>query len=456
MPGPRVRPTRLSSAVAAHRPRFAALAVLAVVLGGLVGPIPAPGPVRAAPSAVTIQQPNGPGRVTISQTRDLVYQSIELSWSGFTPTGAGEGPGILASQPLVFAQCRGAQPDREDCLIRNRIGELIPGQPTITIYPFVDADGKVREPEEIGLGNEVAGYTNALGTGRATMEIRPLAELSDLGCTRAVDAAGAEVPACSLVIIPITEVVGGLGSGTGQDALFEEQWVNRMVVPLFFAPTPRVCDLSTPDITIQGAPTLQRAMESWQPALCTRADRLDVGYVQSGEPLARTTLANEGNAIAALTVRPFDPPDGPAVAHAPLSVSAVGLGFVIDDQVTKEQIRDLTITPRLIAKLITESYGPTPDNVGNPGSFTEDPEFRALNPTIDFNRLGQLNPVLVSGRTDQVFELTRWVAADPAARAFLAGQPDEFGTQVNRRYAAPTPYTLPVDRLEFRGEDIRR
>ena len=102
-----------------------------------------------------------------------------------------------------------------------------------------------------------------------------------------------------------------------------------------------------------------------------------------------------------------------------------------------------------MAKLLTQSYAPLayaclsgvatrassrgraiPAVKGNPQSILKDPQFLALNPQLsaaDFpyvgdNNFGAFFPTVLAGNSDLTYELTRWIASDPAAKAFLAGK----------------------------------
>ena len=45
------------------------------------------------------------------------------------------------------------------------------------------------------------------------------------------------------------------------------------------------------------------------------------------------------------------------------------------------------------------------------------------------------NHVLLLGDlSDTTYALTRWIASDPEARAFIAGKPDQWGMRINQKY----------------------
>jgi hypothetical protein len=73
----------------------------------------------------------------------------------------------------------------------------------------------------------------------------------------------------------------------------------------------------------------------------------------------------------------------------------------------------------------------------NPINITYDPEFRALNPGIpEVNAQNYSAAVLLalSSNADVTYALTSYINSNPAARAWLNGQPDPWGMVVNCQY----------------------
>jgi hypothetical protein len=94
----------------------------------------------------------------------------------------------------------------------------------------------------------------------------------------------------------------------------------------------------------------------------------------------------------------------------------------------------MKLTPRLVAKLLTQSYRGSvvghPDYLShNPTGLTVDPGFLKLNPDYKgFAAHFQPPDALVQlGSSDLISLLWSWVIADPDARDFLAGKPDKYG-----------------------------
>ena len=114
------------------------------------------------------------------------------------------------------------------------------------------------------------------------------------------------------------------------------------------------------------------AVGSWQPALCSSADLPPYSYAPVGDSTARQQLTFGGAGAPGMVVvsRPIPAasldPDKPIV-YAPLSVSGLVIGFNVErvpalDAPEAEQvlsgvrIAQLNLTPRLVAKLLSQSY----------------------------------------------------------------------------------------------------
>jgi hypothetical protein len=148
---------------------------------------------------------------------------------------------------------------------------------------------------------------------------------------------------------------------------------------------------------------------------------------------------------------------------APVALTGFAIGYAIDDA-NGHVYQKLKLTPRLLAKLLTESYPavqavqdgwqntPNADEptdykplVNNPINIAADPEFQALNPGISHDvgqTFGASALVMLSSDSDLVSALTSYINADPDARAWLDGQPDPWGMVVNPNYRG---IKLPVD-----------
>ncbi|MBU4335295.1 MAG: hypothetical protein KJ548_01875, partial [Actinobacteria bacterium] len=241
-----------------------------------------------------------------------------------------------------------------------------------------------------------------------------------------------------------------------------EYWANRVVVPLDFRPTGSVCPAGSVEQRVVGTDSIVAAFSSWQTALCRQAGTA-YSLTTSADQLAREQLLN-GQAQMAITPRPLTAqslpdtvdPDQLAetdLVYAPVAVSGVAIAFL---QVTNGQVQtDMNLSPRLIAKLLTQSYALesglyhyTVDMVSgpwrtNPWRLSQDPEFKALNPGA-IGWKGETIILTGPNASDAIAQLWAYVQADDKARAFLAGDPDNVlpGDEGNSGMTL-NPYYLP-------------
>ena len=119
-----------------------------------------------------------------------------------------------------------------------------------------------------------------------------------------------------------------------------------------------------------------------------------------------------------------------------MAVSGFAISYLIDGA-NGQPYTHLRLTPRLLAKLLTESYPgdlcvkqDDPDLSHNPLNITDDPEFIALNPGItqgvDASEAAS-ELMSISSDSDVIEALTSYINADPTARAWLNGTPDQWG-----------------------------
>ncbi|MDQ2837489.1 MAG: hypothetical protein M3Y42_18475 [Actinomycetota bacterium] len=360
--------------------------------------------------------------------------------------------------------------------------------------------------------NATFAATDVDGSGTASFNVRDALTNASLGCSSTV--------ACSLVAIPVMGISCDAGTGlpaadrpVGTEdnpdlpALAEAEceqrnffapgslhvdnppenyavsgglwwsasnWRNRISVPLHFAPPSNVCDLVSKKVpvNIYGSELLIQATTQWSAQFCLDQRRAPFRHVQYSDAQARNLLTQslssnsqpEGRVEAI-----FDsyPPTGPyptPVVHAPVAATGFAISYSIDDK-AKHTYTQLKLTPRLLAKLLTESYpvrtdlqelysydapyyGKQDPLRHNPLNITFDPEFIALNPGIESNSsldTGARGALLsVGSNADVVRALTSYVNADPEARAWLDGAPDPWGMVVNPNYRG---ISLPVDTM---------
>ena len=362
---------------------------------------------------------------------------------------------------------------------------LPPAVLTQHYLPFVGADGTVYEmcsvetrAPEAAVGDnalpaaEMTGFTGIDGTGSVKFEIRTDVENESLGCS-------ADVP-CSLVVIPIMGIScmdgdaacnadgrfepGSLNTDpSGTDGQVDpavspaywwtaSNWRNRITIPLDFALPPDVCDIldDRAPVDMYGSELLAQASLQWAPAYCLRDDRFKFRHNRQIES-ASLRLLTTGTAAAAFVSEPADPLTvTEPLGYAPTAVTGFGIAYSIDLPGNAGEVTDLKVTPRLLAKLLTESYGSVPDVrtghpglAGNPLNLTYDPEFQELNPGIaKTDELAAAVLLALSQPSDVTYALTSYIAADPEAMAFIAGEEDPWGMTVNPDY---TGLELPVE-----------
>ncbi|TDV53653.1 hypothetical protein [Actinophytocola oryzae] len=342
-------------------------------------------------------------------------------------------------------------------------------------------------------------------------EVRQRVSQPSLGCT--------DTEKCSIVVVPVMDMAcaegapaecggaplgtepGGAAGGTNtinnwvsqREWLAESNWRNRFVVPIEFAPDPDTCSVhdQRPILPVFGSELADVAQQRWGSAYCAglrSADYLPL-YTQGSEYDGRrqftTMLGDSYGQNAVLTTQPVTDSPRPVV-HAPSALTGFTVAFTADDA-DGRQIQEMTLSPRLLAKLLTQSYTPSkvtdairnartrftgaPDQVAaitaagngngfywehpalfhNPSSIWEDQEFVALNPDLKLrNSRGvladqfqtYLAPVVFQVQSDIIVDLTRYIVADPVARAWLDGKADEQGMVVNPVWQGTGEYEL--------------
>lgn len=330
--------------------------------------------------------------------------------------------------------------------------------------------------------------TRTDGSGQVFFETETGEEAPGLGCGTVPDSVKVtpeEGRKCWLVIVPrgLTEVDGTLPSSNSNvlqsSPLSTSNWEHRLVVPLHFSPLGYNCPISAADLHTYGTEMAEEAMGRWAPVLCQQTGS-NFRYTKIDDTLARAKVNTGDDPALDFVSDPEDPSTvapGRSPVYAPIALSGVTIGFDIESQSftsapdsVKQQdgrrITKLNLTPLLVAKLLTQSYifavditatdpsdpnnpddhSGTPELVGNPYDLTSDPDFLAINP--DFKTLyfpSRIPDIMVPlGQSDVARRLWAWVAADPTARAFLAGTLKDR-TKVNPNYLVPTSMTLPRD-----------
>ena len=317
------------------------------------------------------------------------------------------------------------------------------------------------------------------GTGQELFKVNTGEEAPGLGCGQKTSAhAGSSpiAPKCWLVVVPrgsgaqesVTATPRGL---VDTSPLAPSAWRNRIAIPLSFLPVGSSCNIGASPRRLLGSELASPATASWQPSLCLTPHSPPFSYSALPDDRARSLLTATGltgaGAGMAVVTRPVDPasldPAKPPL-YAPLTLSGVAIGFNVQrvpalgtngQSVAEEQpiagrrVAKINLTPRLVAKLLTQSYraqfypGSPPRSYAwvarNPSDISTDPDFLAFNP--EFTELRSAAGVASSGlvveqqSADANYELWRWILADGEARAWLDGAPDPSGMRVNPYYS---------------------
>ncbi len=345
------------------------------------------------------------------------------------------------------------------------------------ITPFRAADGTVfpactteTMPPEAAVGasyppSEMAAFTDVDGSGDASFEVRTDIENESLGCNQATD--------CTLVVIPIMGIscldADALCTGTGRfppgssnfanegvdDAVSplywwaESNWRNRISVPLKFGLSPDACDVldDRAPTAFFGSELMSQAALQWSPSYCLRKDRFKFQLNRMSD-MAAFALMDNGQAPAAMVSSAHKVEGADPVAYAPTAVTGFAVSYAIDRPDNAGEYGQLRLTPRLLAKLLTQSYPASslgaqhPGMSKNPLSLNLDPEFQQLNTGLDtISREAAATVLSLSQSSDVVETLTEYIAHDAKASAFVAGKPDQWGMVVNPSYRGTT---LPV------------
>jgi hypothetical protein len=335
-----------------------------------------------------------------------------------------------------------------------------------TFVPFESATGvtTINPLENVyfdaNTTNEINyGRTRPDGNGLEYFEIQTLRQAPGLGCGEAREQEDGSTSgrSCWLVLIPRTDLeVDGRTVGTSSSnrldssPLSATNWKNRIVVPLEFVPIGRTCPIGGRERRLTGSELATDAVTRWQPALCEDGTRV-FGFSQVSDVALAAQLTTDTPGLALVDGQV----DAPGAVYAPLAVSGIGVGYVVERRVdvgapADEQARSgerldtpLKLNARLVAKLLTQSYrGALADGVNhadhlglNPYDLSGDPEFLALNPEFATMPAYGLADILVPvGSSSTYQKVWEWIKADPDASLFMMGMPDEWGMTVNPYY----------------------
>jgi PBP superfamily domain len=423
--------------------------------------------VNANTGAVNGKNFKSPATATVSQTTNLTNQMVQVSWTGFTPSSQPTYDSGQTVYPVMIAECAGTDPTTPaDCYDAQNGG----------IAPTFNAYGPPNTQYQTTLPN---------GTGTSDILLFTQVQNQFLNCDPAhpcsivvVDGQGGDSldytpPHCANHSDDPAGAEDGLGTGQYDFTSITSapgtangfcSWQKRIVIPLYFAPTPSGCPLRTADFSAGGSPMLADAMYQWQTGLCNGANSVDLTYNGALNESEARSYFQEGLLDVAFTTQPLTGTTPHPFTYAPIAVSAASVVFWVDNANTGQPYTSIKLDPRLLTKMLTTSYAYTSDACpgaastafgcdsavdGNPVGLFEDPEFLKLNP-------GHWNiggteyeiPNVLSGNSDMTWTVTSWIASNKDASSFLAGQFDPWGMHVNTNYLGlkyPVNGFLPAD-----------
>ena len=342
---------------------------------------------------------SGPGGRTasVSPGVDLTNEVVNVSWSGFRPTTQAN------VYTLIILQCRANPTSLDDCY---------------TAQPFPD----------LANGNRLLDVTASDGTGSAQFEVRPASNLPQLACS-------ASNP-CSILVYE--NDAQPIQPGTLPAA--------HVVIPISFAPSQADCpNIVDFDVRIDGSATSAGLFYSWAARICQGSDPVVVDYTETSSTTGRENFL-AGFVDIGVTALPATEdelshhPDHRDYSYAPVAASAMVVAYNMTDPFTGQRIENLVLSPRLVARLVTNTSIET---------FVRDRELLNLNPTVRFPTNG-INRVLVRAeRSASASILTSWFSADPEAQKFLANN-DTWRVNLNAPYLG---YTYPRDAFELVDTD---
>ncbi|QEO09484.1 hypothetical protein [Protaetiibacter larvae] len=296
------------------------------------------------------------------------------------------------------------------------------------------------------------------GKGSISFEIQTTMQSPGLGCGDAVELGGViQGASCWLVILPRGRADNG-SAAINQSGLFWESWKHALAVRIGFAPVGARCPVGAAERQLAGSEVASLAVQSWQPVVCKESGGAVFSHLTSAESDALLSAATTRNAALALTSYPSV--DSDDLVYAPVALSGIAISFAVDRNpspflelpdgygaAARQPFEELKLTPRLLAKLLTNSYwGSLPPELDrsyldpdNPENITKDKEFLALN-SAEWAYQVLVAPsvadvLMPQGRSDAARAVWTYIMSDPEAAAFMAGQPDPNGMVVNPWYA---------------------
>ena len=221
---------------------------------------------------------------------------------------------------------------------------------------------------------------------------------------------------------------------------------NRVIVPITFAPSQADCpNITDFDVRADGSATSAGLLYGWAAQLCTGANAVIVDYTENSSTTGRENflagLTDFGvSALPATAEELASHPDHRDFSYVPLVASATVIAYNFTDPFTGQPLDNLVLSPRLVARVITNTSLET---------FFQDRELQRLNPGVRFPTSVLARPLIRAERNADTRIVTSWFSSNATAQSFLAGT-DSFRIPVNPGYMG---YTYPQDLFESVVQD---
>jgi len=255
-------------------------------------------------------------------------------------------------------------------------------------------------------GNQAQGTTQKDGTGKAFIDVGTTARLPALCCT-------ASKP-CSLVVYENPP------EGFDPNKLPPQ----RAIVPLSFRRSSGDCPPVTHfDVKVEAETSAAAAFYQWAADVCTGTGAFTVDVTNTSSNAARQQFFDQNVDIGVSSLPPQQtelPPDPRAYTVTPVDLTGIVIAYNIVDPVTHQQITDMKLSPRLVARLLSST---------EVVAFFNDPEFKKLNPHHHWP-VSASEPGVRAEKNADTWIVTNWLQHDQDARNFLDGH-DKYGVHVN-------------------------
>jgi ABC-type phosphate transport system substrate-binding protein len=335
----------------------------------------------------------GPRTLTVTPAAGLGNQVALAQWSGFDPTvGA-------FTDTVTLLQCK-----------------LNPKQVSADHNP-ANADDCLVETPFPNYGNEIqSAVTQSNGTGSAFIEILPAAQQPLLACS--------QTNPCTLLAY----------ENNGVPPPTNALPATAATATINFAKSIADCPpVTNYDVRAEGEASASQLVYNWAANLCTANPKLILDYTETSSISGREDFLNKLVDIGVTSIPPTSAelaasPGYPQYTYAPIDVSAVVVAYNMDDPTTGKQITDMVMSPRLLARVISDTTLTDPPT--NPDSFFADPELNRLNPSHHWPDESLSQPLLRAEKNADTYLATDWIAHDANAEKFLQGN-DPDGVVVN-------------------------